>query len=82
MLENVKEKKKSAKELFEELGYEYNYYPGSHYINFFKDTDEENHMTYNKITFHIRLKKIDILGLLDAKELQAINKQVKELGWC
>lgn len=71
----------NAKGMFEELGYKYKYLPNSHRIEFFKDKDEEMHFVYNEIIFNKKFKTIKIKGYFDLEELQAINKQVEELGW-
>ena len=71
----------SAKEMFEKLGYKYKYLPNSHRIEFIKDEDEEMHFVYNEIIFNKKFKTIKIKGYFVLEELQAINKQVEELGW-
>ena len=71
----------TAKEMFERLGYEYNYYPNSHKIICFLNRDYEFHFVSNTIIFYKKQKTVKIEGYLNLKELQAINKQVEELGW-
>lgn len=65
---------KSTREMFEELGYEYEPY---HY-------SMTALIVYRKDLEYIYFdadKKIDIRGFVDMKLLQAINQQCKELGW-
>lgn len=75
---------KSAREMFEELGYEYKEIKTSIFRNI-------QYKKYSKIIF-FRYDKCIIpycdygdgeegSALLNLKELQAINKQVEELGW-
>lgn len=70
---------KSAKEMFEELGYK-------------KICDDVNYIIYNYDgAFEIRFYKPqqnfsiyyedEIYNTIDIKELQAINRQITELGW-
>ena len=63
-----------AKEMFEKLGYEiaYDNKYNIKYCNVEKD---------NYIWFMLDIKTIDIYETINMKELQAINKQVEELGW-
>lgn len=66
---------KSAKEQFEELGYDMyvNKYSSIEYV----DWEEDKH-----IWFYLTYKTIEIGEFdINIKELQAINKQVEELGW-
>lgn len=95
---------KSAKEMFEELGYEYSYDDG--FIEYIKgnpipDRINTNYVKFIKISFDKLEKEIfisdynkDSLCLeylpkkdtngsfhITLEELQAINKQVEELGW-
>lgn len=70
-----------AKKMFENLGYKYDYYPNSHYIDYFKNTDEEHSMTFNRVIFYKRFRKVRITGCFDVIEIKAINKQIEELGW-
>ena len=70
----------SAKEMFENLGYEYKIKKTRITAKLY-DRDE---MLSISIIFHTITKRIDIDCLsedLDMNELQAINKQVEELGW-
>ena len=71
----------SAKQMFEKLGYTYKYLNNSHRIEYFLDKDEEFSRVFTKIVFYKRIKKIETNGYLSLEELQAINQQVKELGW-
>lgn len=71
----------TAKETFEELGYTHKYLKNSHRIEYILDKDDEFHFALTKIVFYKRLKKVSINGILTLQELQAINKQVEELGW-
>ena len=76
ILQKLKEleedKKMSADEMFDELGYE-------------KIHDNKRRRVYSnhlaRIVFKIKNKWIDINMNLDILELQAINKKCKELGW-
>ena len=66
----------SAKEMFEKLGYKL--YNQNIYLEYVKE--EEN------ITFYINEKTFCKcngyeIGEITLEELQAINKQVEELGW-
>ena len=70
----------TAREMFSELGYR-------KYIEF-DDNDEVLEITYksgcgDKVIFSIYFKKIELISVdFDCLEvLQAINKQVEELGW-
>jgi hypothetical protein len=74
-------KEKTAQEMFEELGYKYKYMPNSHYISYYLDTDDEMHFTGNSIKFMKKYKKVVLDGYFNMYDLQAINKQVEELGW-
>lgn len=70
----------SAKEMFEELGYEYDIKKTRITAKLY---DRDDVLSIN-ISFHTINKRIsiDCLGdALDMDELQAINKQVEELGW-
>lgn len=64
----------SAKEMFEELGYKYEFNNkyNIRYYNVKKD---------NYIWFDLQLKTLEISEYCNLEELQAINKQVEELGW-
>ncbi len=71
---------KTAKEMFEELGYEkfgetttnivYKNKEHYYFIKF--------NLTYRSIMVH---KPHTTFNLMNIKELQAINKQVEEMGW-
>lgn len=65
---------KSAKEMFEELGYEFEQHPYSitALIVYRKDLE---------YIYFDADKKIVIRRFIDMKLLQAINQQCKELGW-
>lgn len=71
----------TAKEMFEELGYEYDTYAKD--IIFSKDFEYATVELY----FDIETKNLiiqsnkDIAFDFDIKELKAINKQIEELGW-
>lgn len=83
-LENVKRNNMSAKEMFEELGYEQQI---SEYAITYQNKDAVKY----EISFNLEHKcieleptidgKIHYFTRLDMKLLQAINKQVEELGW-
>lgn len=64
---------KSAKEMFEELGFEYNRF--SDCIHCYNSIKEEH------IWFYINAKTIEIRYDFGLKVLSAINKQVEELKW-
>ena len=65
---------KSAREMFEELGYEFDphHYSMTALIVYRKDL---------KYIYFDADKKIYIIGFIDMKLLQAINQQCKELWW-
>lgn len=63
----------SAKEMFEKLSFEYNRF--SDCIHCYKEITEEH------IWIYINAKTIEIRYDFDLKVLEAINQQVKELGW-
>ena len=65
---------KSAKEMFEELGYELI----SHKAIVYKGKHETGRITH--VAF-FKNKKILITQSIGLDELQAINQQCKELGW-
>lgn len=66
----------SAKEMFEKLGYRY-----------MKSLSNKEHIWYrntkikSEIVFNLIGKSISNDYAIKLKELQAINKQVEELGW-
>ena len=75
---------KTAKEIFEELGYiqsnnddkviVYNYD--------FEDFSTYSYICFNKINKKIEMENNFIVGCdITIRTLQAINKQVEELGW-
>ena len=66
--------KKSAREMFEEIGYEFepHHYSMTALIVYRKDLE---------YIYFDADKKIDIRGFVDMKLLQAINQQCKKLGW-
>ena len=68
----------SAKEMFEKLGYEYEL-TEDNVIEYWKNVNGINY----EIDFDLDIKKLSILwnNNITLKELQAINKQVEELGW-
>ena len=74
----------SAKEMFEELGYETDlFWQKDHTIEYLKREEDDFFETsvVSSIIFNKRLKKIKLCGIIDIKDIQAINKQVEELGW-
>jgi len=73
-----------AKEMFEKLGYK-DYHKMDNEIVFNYNWNEEPE-EYRYISFNLITKKIELSDwrkdfYLNMKELQAINQQVKELGW-
>ena len=64
---------KSAREMFEELGYEENYHIS--YIMYF-NKNEDRYIWFEKDT-----KTFEARFNIDMSLLKAINKQVEELGW-
>lgn len=76
---------KSARELFEELGYEYYEDDG---FNCYKKEKrrliEPDYISFDRLereVFMSNSSKNSNGVILDMKLLQAINKQVEELGW-
>ena len=75
----------SAKEMFEELGYEYKESYFNNKLNRIIITDDYKYSTH--IIFAIENQSIiatlknDQAGWVSMKLLKAINKQVEELGW-
>ena len=73
----------SAKEMFEKLGYEQRFdCMGLYYYKFSPATDSKNlsgRDWENKIRFYDRYVYSD--KYISIQLLQAINKQVEELGW-
>ena len=70
---------KTAKEMFEELGYEYEESYDGTLIDYYKK--------YNNLNLEILFNKDEknfcftYVTKIDFKLLQAINQQIKELGW-
>ncbi len=60
---------KTADEIFEELGYKKKF--NNYYEHDFGTT----------IEFENKYKEINIRGLIEMQELQAINKKCEEMGW-
>jgi hypothetical protein len=70
---------KSAKEMFEKLGYEREF--KNNVIYYFKKIRIPKRNIIYSINFIIDDKQIFINKNIEIEELQAINKQVEELGW-
>ena len=73
-----------AEEMFKKLGYETDlFWQKDHTIEYLKREEDDFSGTsvVSSIIFNKRLKKIKIYGIIDMKVVQAINKQVEELGW-
>ena len=73
---------KNAKEMFEELGYKQKIQ--NNVIYYFKEVSipkKYGHTLFYHINFILNDKELYTSKNLDYKELQAINKQVEELGW-
>lgn len=71
---------KSAKEMFEELGFEYKKSDFSiTYYKEFRDYDDECYIL--DIAFRLFEQEISTDFSIDMRLLKAINKQVEELGW-
>ena len=73
---------KTARELFEELGYEYNRYNNS--IKYFDNSGTS--FWYCSITFDLTNKEYSVrenddYTSVDVKLHKAITKQMEELGW-
>ena len=75
----------SAKEMFEKLGYELK--QGIDFLLYVLESEENPDIQYY-IEFDTDVKTIiidtnhkDFINDITLKELQAINKQVEELGW-
>lgn len=72
---------KSARELFEELGYVKTIYSNEYELTY------KHKAHFNEITFCLESEKISCDNgygksiLINKYELQAINKQCEELGW-
>ena len=74
----------SAKEMFEKLGYKTDlFWQKDHTIEYLKRVEDAFYgmVVATSIIFHKRLKQIKINGTIGKDDLQAINKQVEELGW-
>ena len=69
ILNGVDKKKKTADKIFEELGYKKKF--NNYYEHDFGTT----------IEFENKYKEINIRGLIEMQELQAINKKCEEMGW-
>ena len=70
----------SAKEMFEDLGFEYKKSDFSiTYYKEFRDYDDESYTL--DIDFRLIEQKLFSDFTIDMKLLQAINQQCKELGW-
>ena len=83
-IENVKQNNMSAKEMLEKLGYFEASMPNADEIVYnFKSSDIEDYryIAFNKIDKYIEVDDWTGCFKLSSKELQAINKQVEELGW-
>lgn len=65
---------KSAKEMFEDLGYKI-YYENELTLCYINEENDDY------IYFYIHCKKIEVLHDITIYELKAINKQIEELGW-
>jgi hypothetical protein len=73
-------KEKMAREMFEELEFEYKKSDFSiTYYKEFRDYDDESYTL--DIDFRLIEKKISSDFYIDMPLLKAINKQVEELGW-
>ena len=70
---------KSAREMFEELGYEQEI--KNNVIYYLKEIHIPKSKIIHSINFINDKKEVFVSKNLDVKELQAINKQVEELGW-
>lgn len=74
----------NAKEMFEKLGYFEASMPNDDEIVYnFKSSDIEDYryIAFNKIDKYIEVDDWTDCFKLSLKELQAITKQVEELGW-
>lgn len=78
---------KSAKEMFEDLGYTLHYigsqqftYRNNEALGGFKEIIINNLPKTNR-GFYINYNYENNGGYLSLEELQAINKQIEELGW-
>lgn len=73
----------TAKEMFEKLEYIRPYYEKDHTIEYisYQEDDFYGRTLKTSIIFNKRTKSIKIVGIITLEELQAINKQIEELGW-
>lgn len=69
-----------SKEMFEELGWKHNNYEDDT-IYYLKWSNDNCFPAKYEIGFDKKDKEVCIFGVITLKELQAINKQVEELGW-
>lgn len=78
---NEENEKMEAKEMFKKLGYEYKNYAG--YISYEKEINNTTHfISFDNKNHTVTKHQISDRYLsITMKELQAINKQVEELGW-
>lgn len=67
----------SARDMFKELGYEL---IAENYIVQYYNQEEDNEYCFNKEHKWIEVPK-GAYDVIDLKTLNAINKQVEELGW-
>ena len=70
----------SAKEMFKELGYEYSTLLSDQQRIYYEHKNENNQPS-NFIMFDLDYQVISNDSEITLQELQAINKQVEELGW-
>lgn len=71
----------SAKEMFEELGYEVKYYIDKSQLIFIGYTTEDKDVMDCEILFNTKVKVFLFHNWIDEKIYKAINKQIEELGW-
>ena len=69
----------SADDMFEQLGYEKEYYRADDITYSLKS--EDNKYDKNYITFYFDSEIVYVDKSISMQELKAINKKVKELGW-
>lgn len=71
----------TAKEMFEKLGYEQDL-NNNFYIGYYKKINNKQRMfTFMRQFKYFTFIDNDNSCVIDLKELQAINKQIEELGW-
>ena len=81
----MSEKDMSAKKMFEKLGYK-QVENNANYIGYKYEFSDASSI-YSTIRFYLPQQEIefyyndDILNSIAVEELQAINKQIEELGW-